>query len=471
MQYKELRQCRPDFEKFCKRYQELFRDKRQREHLRSYLQGLLGPLERKSIEPIALEQQTDVRMLQHFIGSSSWDDGAMLVKHQHHVIETIGSSNGVLILDPTAFPKRGDQSVGVARQWCGQLGKLENCQVGVNLTYVSEHGHTFLDRRLYLPRSWACDKARRKAAGVPEGVVFRRSWELAYEMILNARMQGVLHAWITGDEEFGKAPPLHDCLAQLGERYIFEIPVKARVFLTLPGSHIKGPKGLLKQLLEIRPGRPRLMRVDKIAEMLPERVFKPIHIRDASKGPITVQAVALRVRFQRRRSKDRPEGWLVLSQTMDQQRQLKFFESNAGPECSLESLLSAGYARWPIEQDHGQGKNETGLGHYETRTWQGWHHHTALSFLAHHFLVIQRNRLGKKISRDDNRRNTKGYYTDMLQKQAAREVCQEYAISTSAQSRSAPDSLETCHEEQCQAHIAPTYSYPPYIRYYDPQLN
>ena len=409
MQYHELRQCRPAFENFCERYQCFFRDRRQREYLRPYLLGLLGPLERKSIEPIALEQEVDVRLLQKFIAASPWEERSILVEHRRHVRETMGSPNVVLILDPTGFPKRGDKSVAVQRQWCGQTGKQDNCVVGINLSYACETGHTFLDRRLYLPRSWASDMRRRREAGVPDDVVFRPDWQLAFEMVRNARAEGIPHAWLTRDEQFGKSPPLHDWLDELGERYIFELPVRAQVWLTLPKRRIRGPIGLLERLAHLRPGRPRLMRVDEIAEALPERAWTPLYIRDASKGPIVVKAVRLRVRFQRADEDRRPEGWLVLSETLDQKRERKFFASNAGIRCSLASMASAAYSRWPIEQDHGQGKNETGLGDYETRTWRGWHHHTALSFLAHHFLVTQRNRLGEKIPRDDGRGDAPRY--------------------------------------------------------------
>jgi SRSO17 transposase len=408
MQYRELRRCRPAFEQFCARYQRFLPRKDQREYLAPYLLGLLGPLERKSIEPIALEQEVDVRLLQHFIAASPWDERSMLAEHRRHVRETMGSPNAVLILDPTTFPKRGDKSVGVQHQWCGERGKQDNCVAGINLSYACETGHTFLDRRLYLPRSWASDMPRRRTAGVPDDVVFRPDWQLSFEMVRDARAEGIPHSWLTGDEQFGKSPPLHDWLDELGERYIFELPVRARVWLTLPKRPIRGPIGLLERLAHLRPGRPKLMRVDEIAEALPERAWTPLYLRDASKGPIVVQAVALRVRFQREDPERRPEGWIMLSETLDQKRERKFFASNSQANCSLASMASAAYSRWPIEQDHGQGKNETGLGDYETRTWRGWHHHSALSFLAHHFLVTQRNRLGEKIPGDDGRGDAPG---------------------------------------------------------------
>lgn len=472
MQYHELRQCRPAFEKFCQRYERLFRDPRQRQYLRPFLLGLLGPLERKSIEPIALEQEVDVRLLQKFIAASPWDERPMLVEHRHHVRETMGSSKAVLILDPTTFPKRGDKTVGVQRQWCGERGKQDNCVAGINLSYACETGHTFLDRRLYLPRSWASDLPRRRAAGVPDDVVFRPDWQLSFEMVRDARAEGIPHSWLTGDEQFGKSPPLHDWLDELGERYIFELPVRAQVWLTLPKGRIRGPIGLLERLAHLRPGRPRLMRVDEIAKALPERAWTPLYIRNASKGPIVVQAVALRVRFQREDPERRPEGWVVLSETLDQKRERKFFASNAEIKCSLGSMASAAYSRWPIEQDHGQGKNETGLGDYETRTWRGWHHHSALSFLAHHFLVIQRNRMGEKIPGDDGRGDAARHHGHVPGKrQAARAGRGSHGVPPAPQPSRASGTLEAGTRSPRAAGHSRSRRRGTRARHHGPQLN
>ena len=397
-----------EFRRFLRRYQENFRRIRQRRHFEAYLRGLIGPLERKSIEPIALDQRVNWRSLQDFIGISPWDAEALLFTHRRHVRETLGSPNAILILDPTQIPKRGDKSVGVARQWCGNLGKEENCQNSIALCYAAEKGHTYLDRRLYLPDDWAWDERRRRAARVPKDVVFRTSWELGYEMISRARREGIPHAWVNGDEEFGKVPQFHDWLSEDGERYVFEVPRRARVWVTLPKRGRKGPKGISTRLRTLRAGRPRLMRVDELPKKLPRKAWIDREIRDASKGPLRVRSVLLRVRFHRRNTDARPEGWLLITETVDQQHQMKFFQSNGGVAISHLELLRAAFARWPIEQVHGQGKNETGLADYETRTWPGWHHHTALSFLAHLWLVLERNRLGEKIPRDDRRRGPSG---------------------------------------------------------------
>jgi SRSO17 transposase len=432
-----------EFRRFVRRYQEVFHWQAQRRHFEAYLRGLIGPLERKSIEPIALDQHVNWRSLQDFIGCSPWDAEALLREHRRHVRETLGSARGILILDPTSFPKRGDKSVGVARQWCGQLGKEENCVVEGNLAYASEKGHTFLDRRLYLPKEWADNLSRRHAAGVPDDVVFRTSGELAYEMISQARRDGLPHAWITGDEEFGKLPWLQDWLHEDGERYILEIPCSTQVGVTLPKRRIRGPKAFLEHLRVRGPGRPQLVRVDVLARRLSTRAWAVYEVRDGSKGPIRVRAALLRVRSHRRQKEDRRDGWLLITQTLDQQRQTKYFHSDAAPDIRIEELLQAGFARWPVEQCHGQGKNETGLGDYETRSWLGWHHHTALAFLAHHWLTLERNRMGKKIPGDDRRGGTASLLRGLANRmRAASEIGSANAAPASPEPDRTPIALE-----------------------------
>lgn len=432
-----------EFRRFVRRYQRLFPRTAQRRYFEAYVRGLTSPLERKSIEPIAVDQGVDWHRLQDFIGGSPWDAEAVLVEHRRHVRETLGSPRGIFILDPTSYPKRGDKSVGVARQWCGELGKEENCVVGIHLGYASEKGHTSTDRRLYLPEEWAEDFPRRRGAGVPQDVVFRTSWELSYEMVSQARSEGFPHAWITGDEEFGKVPVFQDWLREDGERYIFEVPCSHRVWVTLPRPTIRSRRRYLARLRNFGPGRPGLVRMEKLVQKLPPKAWSIHTVRDASKGPIRVRAVLIRVRFYRRGKDERPEGWLLITQTLGQRPKTKYFQSDAEKGISQKELLEVGYARWPIEQCHGQGKNETGLGHYETRSWLGWHHHTALSFLAHHWLVLERNRLGEKISGDDRG----GGPTSLLHRipdgtGKSAEVRSEDAASATAQPERAAVALE-----------------------------
>lgn len=230
MKLSDLHASRRRFETFVSRYEGLFRRRSWRRFAGQYLAGLLGALERKSIEPIALEAGIPDRTLRHFIGQAGWDEEALLTEHQRHVVETLGDNQGVLVIDSTGFPKKGPHSVGVKRQWCGQLGKEENCQVATTLTYASIHGHAQPNRSLYLPEEWAKDYKRRRKCRVPEGVVFRRSWELGLEMVEEARRLNVPHSWVTGDEEFGQSGEFHDLLDRMGEQYIFEIRSNTHVW-------------------------------------------------------------------------------------------------------------------------------------------------------------------------------------------------------------------------------------------------
>jgi len=269
-----------------------------------------------------------------------------------------------------------------------------------------------VNRRLYLPKEWCEDEERRRECGVPDDVRFQTKGDLAFELIAQARTVGLTHGWITGDEEYGGAVPLHKRLEALGERYVFELASNTRVWASLPAEGSKfGRGGLKSRLREIRAGRPRSVQVRKLARDLPANAWREYTIRAGSKGPIVVKAALLRVHFgprveRGRGPRPRPR-WLLITRTVSQEEEFKYFKSNDNADDDggrLEQMLPAAYARWSIEQCHGQGKNETGLADYETRSWRGWHHHTALAMLAHHFLVCERIRLGEKIPRDDRGR-------------------------------------------------------------------
>lgn len=399
-----LRACLDRLEAFADRYKSFFRNRAQRRYFEAYLRGLLGSVERKSIEPIALDQDVRVLNLQRFIGSAPWDDEELIREHGRHVRETLGTEHGVLVLDSTSAPKRGEHSVGVQRQWCGQRGKEENCQVWMNLEYASEKGHAQINRKLYLPRDWCLDLKRRKECGVPDDVEFRTGGELSFEMIVQARHGQMPHAWITGDEEFGKAIPLHKRLEALAEQYVFEMPSSTRVWISLPKGRKHGSGGIISKLRKTRSGRPRSVEVRDLLKDLPSQAWREYVIRAGSKGPIIVQAALLRVHYGPRQDRGRGPRWLLISRTLDPRGDVKYFKSNAPEDIDVARMLPAAYARWSIEQCHGQGKNEVGLGDYETRSWKGWHHHTALAMLAHHFLTLERNQLGEKIPRDDGGR-------------------------------------------------------------------
>jgi len=396
MEAGKLREALRDLTEFTRRYQRLFGRPELGRHAQSYLRGLLSRADRKSVEPIALEEGSKIRTLQHFIGQARWRDERVIQEHQRHVSETLGRPDGVLIFDGSGFPKQGKHSVGVARQWCGNLGKEDNCQVGIFLSYASEKGHTLLDRRLYLPRHWAEDRERRIECHVPDVVSFQTNWELAWDMYLEARRQGVPHGWVTGDEDFGKVHALSDLLHTYGQPYVFEVATNAAVYDKPPSfrkafNRKRGrPAGKPGVLGSVKP-----VTVTKIIEDLDTKDWELYRIRDGEKGPLEVEATRVQIWLSRDLMPSRP-AWLVATRTRGPKPERKYFLAECSWRTSLQEILRAAFSRWSIEQCFEQGKQELGMDQYETRSWAGWHHHMTLVILAHHFLVLERGKRGKK---------------------------------------------------------------------------
>jgi len=380
-----------------------FRRREQREWGLQYLHGQLLDLPRKSIEPMALALPGgNVRAMQQFIGEGAWDDAAMLVAHQRLVAETLGEPDGVLIVDGSDFPKQGSASVGVARQYCGALGKIANCQAGVFLAYASRKGYTLVDRQLYMPEEWFTRPyaARRKRCGVPAALAFRTAPQLAWAMIDAVRTQGQLPlGWVVFDEGFGKDPTFLARLEQAHVRYLAEVPCHTRVWRRRPGVELpqRGHQGRPRKYVRVVAGAARPQRVDDVARRLPASAWREHVIKDGANGVIRAAFAFLRLYPVRDRVPG-PESWLVLRRTLDG-REVKYYLSNASRTTRARALVHVSGMRWPIERAFAECKDELGMDHYETRTWRGWHHHQTMTLLAHHFLVRLRIRLSKKSRR------------------------------------------------------------------------
>jgi SRSO17 transposase len=402
---KDLRQSLPLFHDFLDRFApHLIDDKRtesRKERADAYLRGLLLDAEStKTAEAIALRVHGDtsqVRMTQVFLGQSAWRDEPLRQELAVWVNQEIGSEQGTLIVDESGFPKCGDKSVGVARQYCGATGKIDNCQMGVFLAYAGTAGHTLLDERLYLPEEWINDAERREEAGVPATVVFRTKPELALELVRNVGPQ-VRHGWVTFDEGYGKDPGFLSGLEELEERYIGEVPKNFRGWLQRPQVEEPGPSGSGRRRSKARvaAGQPKPQTVEEIAAALPASAWKRLRYREGSKG--TQQAHFARIRIIAERDDlPGPELWLVIERSCDQAPYVKYYVSNAARDCPLLEMAQAGHNRWPVEDCFLRGKQEVGLDDYEVRGWRGWHHHMTLAMLALWFLVLQKRRLGEKI--------------------------------------------------------------------------
>jgi SRSO17 transposase len=361
---------------FVEPYRERMTRPAQREHLRVFVAGLVGGGERKSVEPIAVSQGASRKQLQHFVGASGWNHRPLIDLIQTQVAEELGDAEAVLVVDSSGFPKKGTESVGVARQWCGRLGKVENCQLGVFVAYAVRGSCALVDVRLHLPRDWAQDKARRAKCHVPPQVRFNKPWEQADEMLrrIGPRMP---HRWVTGDSEFGRVTALRDRLAKRGEKYMLEVPSSIVV------RKVNGKAGR----------RPGWHQIPAFVKSRPITDWQLLNVRAGQKEPIEVIALAVRVRT-RRRGRTKEETLLAIEAMATKERW--FFLSNTPRHTPIAELVRAATSRHLIEEAFENAKGEVGLDHHEVRAWQGWHHHMTASLMALWFLVREHRRLGKK---------------------------------------------------------------------------
>ena len=405
MTKKDLQQALPRFTEFVRRFGPLLEGDSRVARAEAYLRGLLLDADdNKNAETIALNayggDTSQVRMTQHFLGQSPWPYLPLRAELVRWVDEAFGEPEGVLIVDESGVAKCGDKSVGVARQYCGATGKIDNCQVGVFLAYASGQGHTLLDARLYLPEEeWAKDPARRQAAGVPAEVVFRTKPELAAELVLGPG-QALRHGWVTFDEGYGKDPGFLSRLEEAGERYLGEVPKSVRVWRQRPV--VEGPgrgrTGRPRHKPRVRADQPAPQTVAQVAAGLRVRAWQRLAFREGTKGTQEAEFARLRV-VAEREDLPGPEMWLVVERSLDQEPTIKYYLSNATPEVPLLQLVQVGHTRWPVEDCFLQGKQEVGLDAYEVRSWLGWHHHMTLVMLALWFLKLETQRLGEKSGR------------------------------------------------------------------------
>jgi SRSO17 transposase len=376
-------------EDFVKPFAAIMETTEQEQHLWEYVSGLFSDVKRKNSESIAYFHDQDRQALQKFIGQSLWDDGLLLEELARQVSRDVGEADGVIVFDPSGFKKQGKASVGVARQWCGRLGKIENCQVGVYLGYVSRKEHALVDVRLYLNKEWAKDKQRRKKCGVPDDIRFQTRHALALEML--AQHGATLpHAWIAGDDEMGRSSAFRRDLQALGERYLLAVPSNTLVRDLEAAPPEYGGRGRHPQV--------PFVRVDRWREALAKSAWTTIDVRDGSRGPLVVQAVKTRVQAKTDRRRKGPEEVLVVVREEQSDGTMKhdYYLSNAASETPLSEFARVAKAEHRIEECLGRAKSDAGLGQYQVRNWIGWHHHQTLSLLAAWFLT-QEDLRGKKI--------------------------------------------------------------------------
>ena len=393
----QLQRLKPELDTFLNRYLPLFGREENQPHARRFVQGLLGTQERRNAENIAeVIEGGVVRTMQKFIAQGTWQDTNILEELRAHVTEALGDEQATINIDETGFPKKGKKSVGVKRQYSGTLGRVDNCQIGVFANYCSKHGHTFLDRKLYLPEEWVRDFARRDEAGVPENIVFRTKPELGLETLRRAVEQQVPFQWVGGDSVYGDNPTFVQGVRELGKWYVLDISSDAYLWLAEPELGEPGPRG--------GRAKPKTKPISaaEAAASLPSSSFKRLTVSEGSQGAIVYEYAELWVWFSEEGyPADSAERFLV-RRSLNQDGELKYHRSNAPRKVGLQRVAEQRACRWTVEEDIKAGKGECGLDEYETRGWIGWHHHTVLSMLALLFLVLQKQRLEKKRTTDDS---------------------------------------------------------------------
>ncbi|MEO8410359.1 MAG: IS701 family transposase [Propionivibrio sp.] len=378
--------------------------------LKDYCRGLMLPIQRKSIEPLAahtdpLHVAAKHQSLHHFVAKSEWSDKAVLSSVRDWVLPTLDvSSGGYWIVDDTGFPKKGKHSVGVARQYCGQLGKQDNCQVAVSLSLATAQGSLPMAYQLYLPKDWAADPVRRVTAGVPAGVAFATKPEIALAQMREAIASGVPRGVLLADAGYGDETAFRDGVTELG--MLYAVGIRPATTVWAPGTGPLPPKpwcgrGLRPTRLRREPGHEPLS-VKTLAMALPADAYRVVTWREGTNIDLSSRFATVRVRPAHRdylTAERRPEEWLLVEWPPGELEPTKYFLSTGPDGATPEQLVFVTKMRWRIERDYQELKQEFGLAHYEGRGWQGFHHHATLCIAAYGFLVAQR------LSQDSSKKN------------------------------------------------------------------
>jgi len=399
MSTEEIQALRPYLYRFCGKFDGCIRDRRTRKHLRTYVNGQLSSLPRKSVEPIALEAGTPVRTLQEFLEIHRWDEEQAARRLRQIVQKEYGDPNAMGVIDETGFGKKGKKTVGVQRQWCGSTGKIDNCVVTVHLGLVSGEFHTLVDGDLYLPEeTWVQDWERRTEAGVPKEVVFRPKWEIALDLLKRTLGEGVKLKWLVADEAYGRVMEFRDRVEGMGLLYVVEIPSDLVGWTKPPKIE---PAGTLRESGRVSTSRrlaPDAEGARAVSKMWKRGgpSWEAWQVKETEKGPSVWKV------------RETPFYPNVLGYPGERLRlliarevltgEVKYFVSNALEEIPLSALLKVGFSRWHIERVFEDGKGEIGLDHFEVRHYRPLIRHLILSMLSFYFLADRTEWLKKKKS-------------------------------------------------------------------------
>jgi SRSO17 transposase len=389
---------------FHQQFADCFNRSESREHFYNYMAGQFSDLERKSIEPIALAiEEGNVRSMQRFVSDAPWDDTQIGVRYRSMINEDLGSPSGALIFDESGFLKKGEDSIGVARQYCGTVGKVDNCQVGVFAAYTSEHGYAILDKRIYIPEKWFTDEysKRREKCGLPDDVTFRTKAELAADMLRAICAEGIVpFKYVLADSVYGMSPEFIEAIEEIpGVTYFVSVNKKTLCWLKQPMAITEHYRwaGKTKTRTTVAESTGKPLSVNDLAKNIHDYFWYRRTVSEGTKGPIVYE-------FARRQIIVSSNGlpskavWLIIRRTLGNDPEYSYFISNAPSSTRLPTMVWLSGLRWAIEQCFEELKTELGMDHYEVRKYMGWHHHILTCMMAHFFLWHLKIRLGKKSS-------------------------------------------------------------------------
>jgi len=399
-----------DLDRFLSLFGDCFARSEGRDHLRRYVRAQLSSIERKSVEPMADALGMAPRTLQDFLATHTWDHERALDRLQELVAESHHCDEAIGLIDETSFPKRGDRTAGVQRQYCGATGKIDNCVVTVGLGYADLRGRfrCTLDHRIFLPESWANDRGRCREAHVPDGLTHQPKWKIALDMLERCQANGVRFAWLTFDEGYGCNAQFLETLHRMGQTYVAEVPKSFSGWLVEPKvlqkSHHHSANGRPRRYPRLAAQSTKPNRVDRLCTYsysMRDQDWQDYHIKNGHKGPIVWRAKSARFRL-----KVRPEGagrsftlpsaplWLIYAEH-PVTGEIKYFVSNAPATTSAKRILHVAFSRWHIERCFQDEKGLLGLDHFEVRRFRAIQRHLILTVISHLFLARTKLKLGR----------------------------------------------------------------------------
>jgi SRSO17 transposase len=389
----QIRRLKPMLTRYLKQFDDCFAQRKTRSHFATYIDGQLSNLGQKSCEPIALAAGIPPRNLQGFLSFYQWDEDRTRQRLQHVVVRQHAGPNAIGVIDETSDVKKGDRTPGVKRQWCGTVGKTENCIVTVHLAYAAADFHCLLDGELFLPEDWSSDRNRCRAAGIPDDVVYRPKWKIALELFDRARGHGVTFDWLVFDEGYGGKPEFLREVEGRKQRFVGEVPktftgwihaprVTQRPFRRAKGRGRKTPRTL--------SGSQPAIRVENMLAYSPElrdQAWLRYRVKDGEKGPMVWEVKHVRITVKDERELPGMQLHLIVARNVLDPTEIKFFVSNAPPETNVQTMLRVAFSRWHVERCFQDQKQEVGLDQWEGRRWLGLKRHLILTSVSYLFLA------------------------------------------------------------------------------------